>query len=101
VSIDTRVILVAAVLLGGLASAASAQPLAPRDVPAPLQLWIPWVLKGSEPQRCPVLPDDGDTPLCAWPGALRLELGPAGGRFTQSWEVLAETVVPLPGDGDR
>jgi hypothetical protein len=101
VSIDIRVILVAAVLLVGLASAASAQPLAPRDVPAPLQPWIPWVLKGSEPQRCPVLPDDDDTPLCAWPGALRLELGPAGGRFTQSWEVLAETVVPLPGDGDR
>ena len=63
--IRIRVMLVAAVALGALAPSARAQPLAPRDVPPPLQPWIPWVLKGSEPQRCPVLPATTTTPRCA------------------------------------
>ena len=88
-----------------------------RGVPPALSPWIPWVLRGAERLRCPRLPTGDAQPraedekaavtendpsrLCAWPGELRLELGPAGGRFTQSWEVIAESDVPLPGDHER
>src|SRR5688572_11940453 len=87
------------------ASPAAAQPLDPRAVPGPLQPWIPWALRGAEQERCPVFPADEDAeaaaPICAWAGELRLELGPGGGRFTQSWEIVAESDVPLPGDEHR
>ena len=76
-------------------------PAAPRAIPPALQPWIPWVLKGTEVQRCPGSSGADDSASCAWSGPLRLELGPTGGRFVQTWEVFAETEVPLPGDRER
>jgi hypothetical protein len=79
---------------------AQGQPLAPEAVPPPLRPWMSWVLYGSEKMLCPAVPPD-DGVVCAWGGTLRLELGPQGGRWSQSWEVYADSDVPLPGDRDR
>jgi hypothetical protein len=95
------------VLISLLPGVARAQPLDPRQVPPALAPWIPWVLRGAERERCPALPagedpwGDQDGGTCAWAGELRLELTAAGGRFTQSWEILADSDVPLPGDEER
>src|SRR5262245_22578392 len=80
--------------------AAVAAPLQPADVPAPLKPWVPWALRGHETEACPTLGDDEDG-ICAWAGRLSLALDARGGRFTQEWQVLARSHVPLPGDEER
>jgi hypothetical protein len=96
-----------ALLVSLLPGVTHAQPLDPRQVPPALAPWIPWVLRGAEQQRCPALPgdedpwDDQDGGSCAWAGPLHLELTATGGRFTQSWEILAESDLRLPGDEER
>jgi hypothetical protein len=81
------------ILTAGLAAAA---PLKREEVPAPLQPWISWVLRGSEAETCPFFQGQGGG-RCAWPGALKLTLDKSGGRFEQSWRLDAEDWVPLPG----
>ncbi len=102
------------VLLGwlGLPSwAAEPQPVSDPEVPEALRPWIPWVLDNEDRRGCPVDPavmgkaagDSGPAAaarLCAWPGRLYLDLDARGGLFTQSWEVYAESWVPLPGDSE-
>ncbi|HXI55677.1 MAG TPA: hypothetical protein VNO55_06435, partial [Polyangia bacterium] len=82
---------------------ATAAPLRAAEVPAPLRPWVPWVLRGHEAQRCPIGGQAGEDsqPSCAWAGRLTLTLDGRGGRFQQEWQVLAETFVPLPGDGEH
>ena len=77
-----------------LSAAAPAQPLARKDVPAPLATWVPWVLDGAGDRLCPTV---GDSTVCLWPGRLRLEVGPTQTRFVQ--EVVADRSLfaPLPG----
>lgn len=72
-----------------------------REVPPALEEWIPWVIAGHEERLCPWLDGSVAATRCAWPGTLQLDLTETGGRFTQSWEVLLEGRVPLPGDGTR
>ena len=36
--------------------------------------------------------------VCAWPDRLALDLNATGGRFTQRWQVFAESWIALPGD---
>ena len=74
-------------------------------VPPALQPWVAWVLHPLDQRDCPVDPRDadangpaGDRRICAWPGRLELDLDASGGRFTQRWQVYAQTWVPLPGD---
>jgi hypothetical protein len=67
-------------------------------VPDSLRPWIPWAMHGHEQDLCPKLPDD-DESVCAWGGRLDLELTSGGGRFSQTWELLAEGPIPLPGGG--
>ncbi len=74
--------------------AAFAEPLTPRDVPAPLVPWIPWVLDASSDAACPTL---GDTPVCAWPGRLQLDVKKAGGSFTLAVVTDRNVAVTLPG----
>ncbi len=82
--------------------AAAAAPLRLVDVPSPLKPWVPWVLRGHETALCPTLGDDESAQAaCAWSGNLTLTLDARGGRFSQDWQVLAPTFVPLPGDGTR
>lgn len=89
----------AALLSWVLSAGAAAGPLAPQDVPAPLQPWVGWALHGETGFGCPMLFDRAER-RCAWPGPLDLAVEAGGGRFGQRWEVYARTpaVVPLPGD---
>ncbi|WP_296700417.1 hypothetical protein [Thiocapsa sp. UBA6158] len=72
-------------------------------VPTALRPWIHWVLEGGpegqDQRACPIDPADGAR-LCAWPGRLDLALSGEGGTFSQVWQILAESSVPLPGDAD-
>jgi hypothetical protein len=94
-----RLWVVAALLLPSL-RIAQATPLRPADVPTPLRPWIAWALRGHEAEVCPT-PGSDDTPACAWAGRLTLLLDNKGGRFSQDWQVLARTFVPLPGDAEH
>lgn len=97
-----RCLVVATVLL---LSAGAPRAQSPVDAPSGLREWLPWVLKGQESARCPLLnvPDAGDAAprVCAWPGELALEAGQAGARFTLRWDVEARSAVALPGDAGR
>lgn len=75
-------------------------------LPPELRNWQGWVLKGEEFRRCPFLastPLERDKPVdtaafrCAWPERLGLDVDARGGRFTQRWQVYAESWVTLPG----
>ncbi|HVR61253.1 MAG TPA: hypothetical protein VMU50_05105 [Polyangia bacterium] len=86
----------------------SAAPLRATEVPPALRPWVPWVLRGHEAQRCPLVDGGGGgnggnggedgKPSCVWAGALTLAVDGKGGRFQQEWDVLAESLVALPGD---
>ncbi|UJR84865.1 hypothetical protein [Sandaracinus amylolyticus] len=83
-----------------LPSAAHAQaPLAPSDVPAPLQPWIPWALDGMETYGCTFMPDG--SPRCIWPGELALVVEPGGATFVLSVSLDHASAVTLPGDERR
>lgn len=87
----------AAFALALLASiAASAEPLAREDVPAPLRPWVDWALHGHDAETCPLLSGSGER-TCVWPGRLALALDASGGRFEQEVFVAAESDVLLPG----
>lgn len=85
-------------MAAGLAHIAAAS-ATPPDIPDALKPWQGWVLHGQQTRLCPGLPGDSGKPsrLCAWPGALTLELGATGGQFAQDWRLYAEGWVPLPG----
>ncbi|MGH7896838.1 MAG: hypothetical protein ACREQQ_02735 [Candidatus Binatia bacterium] len=89
---------VLALLFALAAGPAVAEPLPREDVPEPLRPWIDWVLRGHESDLCPFFENAGDRRLCGWPSRLALELGSAGGRFTQDWRLFRDGWVPLPGD---
>lgn len=78
---------------------AAGEPLAVEEVPAPLQPWVDWVLDGHEEARCPRAP--GGERRCAFPAELVLELHEEGGRFEQTWRVLSDSFVRLPGEDKR
>jgi len=70
-------------------------------VPDALKAWTPWVLDGEEFRLCPFLngqdPQKENAHVCAWPGRLVLAAGTDGARFSQDWDVRAESWVELPG----
>jgi hypothetical protein len=69
-------------------------------VPPALHGWEAWVLHGHESHRCPWLAPgraDDDARICAWPATLELQVDGRGGRFSQRWQIEAETWLPLPG----
>ncbi|MDQ2639728.1 MAG: hypothetical protein M3Y79_03990, partial [Pseudomonadota bacterium] len=70
-------------------------------IPGPLREWQGWVLQGQEFRACPFLatrtPGDANAHVCAWPGALTLDLSASGGTFRQRWQVYSESWVRLPG----
>jgi len=70
-------------------------------VPEALRNWTPWVLDGEEFRLCPFLngqdPQKENAHVCAWPGRLVLTAGTDGARFSQDWDVRAESWVELPG----
>jgi hypothetical protein len=80
---------------------ASAQPLAPGDVPPVLRPWIPWAMHGNEQQACPRFHGSEDSRSCVWIGKLQLEASARAGRFRQEVELFARDAVPLPGDAEH
>jgi hypothetical protein len=74
-----------------------ARALEPRDVPAPLQPWVPWVLEQLDDSVCPKVGEDA---VCVWPGRLELDLSESGGRFRLSVQLDRRGQVELPG-GDQ
>ncbi len=75
---------------------------AENTVPDVLKPWVPWVLKGEEALKCPYINksdfSEGKNHVCAWPSALTLDANNNGGTFSQSWQVLEESWLTLPGD---
>jgi hypothetical protein len=69
-------------------------------VPPALHGWESWVLHGHEKHRCPWLAPGravDDARICTWPAALELQVDGRGGRFSQRWQIGAESWLPLPG----
>ncbi|MDR2452188.1 MAG: hypothetical protein LBE85_10610 [Candidatus Accumulibacter sp.] len=78
-------------------SAGATGALAAASVPDALAPWRDWVLHGQDARLCPQVAGRHAREFCAWPGELRLDARPDGASFDQSWEVLRESAVPLPG----
>jgi hypothetical protein len=74
------------------------------SVPPALAPWRDWVLYGEEFRACPVRngasPGQEANHVCAWPGTLALDVAAATAKFDQTWDVYAETWVPLPGNAE-
>lgn len=74
-------------------------------VPDELRGWTDWVLEGKEYRDCPFFFDrgaeaEGDF-VCAWPGALSLEVFAGGARFDMQWRAYGdEQWLALPGSTD-
>lgn len=84
----------------GAARPAPAGPVSSDRVPAPLQPWTDWALRGHEGALCaPFL--GGDEKRCAWPGLLALDLTETAGSFRQEWTLETPGFVPLPGEERR
>jgi hypothetical protein len=78
----------------------SAHSISPEDVPDPLKPWINWVLDDEKSRDCPWLYHNDEERRCAWPTILELDLSKTMGRFRQTWQVYAQSVVWLPGNSD-
>ncbi len=74
-------------------------------VPPELRGWEDWALHGHEAHRCPWLvpgePARDEQRICAWPSALELQVDERGARFSQHWQVAAESWLPLPGNAEN
>lgn len=75
---------------------------APVDVPPELEAWRQWALDQQQFRRCPFLAgtnaQQADSFVCAWPERLSLDVTAPGGRFSQRWQVHADSWIALPGD---
>ena len=80
------------------ASFTQAKPLTPAQVPEPLKPWISWVVQDNPELACPFLYNSYEQKRCSWPTQLALDLTPAKGVFSISWQVYKESWVSLPGD---
>ncbi|MBF0425597.1 MAG: hypothetical protein HQL66_07235 [Magnetococcales bacterium] len=76
-----------------------APPLTPERVPEPLKPWVSWVLHDHDDLVCPIVHNDAKRRFCTWPSRLVLELENNAGRFSQEWQIVNETWVPVPGGG--
>ncbi len=91
-----RIFFIFFILLFSLASQAAS------TIPKPLQPWVPWVKQDHQFIDCPYI-NHGDyqseqSHLCAWPSPLDLKVTNSGGTFTQQWQILQQSLIPLPGD---
>ncbi|MGQ0801079.1 MAG: hypothetical protein ACT4NL_13355 [Pseudomarimonas sp.] len=97
-----RLLATAALSTTLLASTLLANAQTPPSVPAELAPWVPWVLKDYPKLGCPFAlgqnRGDESAHICAWPGALDLDVTADGARFSMTWTVLAESNLRLPGD---
>ena len=96
VPLAVRGLALAAALLAGR-EPASAQPISRDDLPPSLRPWVPWVLDQLPTLGCPTV---HATPVCLWPGQLRLELGATGGSLQLDLVADRAADVRLPGSSD-
>ena len=85
--------------LSGLVSAAHAIEL--NEVPEPLKPWVGWALHGETSAGCTFLYADPANRRCVWASPLTLDIGEAGGSFSQHWQVQRAGWVQLPGNAAR
>lgn len=72
-------------------------PLAPEDIPEPLEPWVAWVKHAHTDLDCPIrFSDDGRS--CVWPGELEIRANASGAAFTQALNVYRRSEIRLPGD---
>lgn len=75
------------------------------SVPAALDAWRGWVLKGQEFRACPLIAGKSGGSaqdfLCAWPGVAHLGVDANGANLAQHWRVDADAWIPLPGDAEH
>lgn len=84
-----------------VATAVSAAPFTPAQVPAPLKPWVDWVLRDQTAANCPYQ-YNSKSRACSWPSEIELQLSSSGGgTFSQSWQIFNETLVQLPGDTEH
>ncbi|MDD5461127.1 MAG: hypothetical protein PHG00_05785 [Methylococcales bacterium] len=93
-SLLVRLILVSTLLFP---TVTHAKPLTPEQVPEPLKPWISWVAQDNPELACPFLYNSYQQKRCGWPTQLNLDLTPAKGAFSISWQVYKESWVSLPG----
>jgi hypothetical protein len=75
--------------------------ITPEQLPDDLKGWVDWVLFPQPEVVCPFLYNQFSQHRCAWPTALELNLEEKRGRFSQQWQVHAESWITLPGDARR
>lgn len=67
------------------------------NIPDDLKKWEAWVLKDSPTVRCPILYNNNQH-FCAYPDSLSLNLKTKSAKFSQVWNVYAESWLSLPGN---
>jgi hypothetical protein len=86
-------------------AAAQDAKLAQKSVPKILTPWLPWVMKGNESYTCPFINRSDfskkQNHICAWPSTLSLDVQNTAATFQQSWQVLANSYIPLPGNSEN
>lgn len=70
-------------------------------IPTQLQEWEQWLLKDYPQWDCPLIAQQKDRRLCAWPGVLQLEIARGKATFRQDWKLHGESVVTLPGSAEQ
>ncbi len=68
------------------------------QVPPDLAPWQAFAVYGKEQFFCPGLYDNAEARQCRWPELLELNFANEGGNFKQTWTILTQTWLPLPGD---
>jgi hypothetical protein len=75
------------------------------SVPETLTPWLPWVMKGNESYTCPFINRSDfakkQNHICAWPSTLNLAVKNTSAAFQQSWQILAKSFIPLPGNSEN
>ncbi|MGB1261640.1 MAG: hypothetical protein ACPG52_01925 [Cognaticolwellia sp.] len=78
---------------------------AEKNIPEPLTPWLPWVMEGNEHYTCPFINRTTfatqQNHICAWPSILSLQVKNSTATFQQSWQVLASSIIPLPGNAEH
>ncbi|MEJ2591902.1 MAG: hypothetical protein P8178_10955, partial [Candidatus Thiodiazotropha sp.] len=96
----SRIFLHLLLLLLLLAGRLDAAPLQEAEIPAPLKPWQGWVTWSHPERDCPFL-STGDARQCLWADGLTLELTANGGRFSYRISAFADSLAPLPGNGEH
>ncbi|WP_235839723.1 hypothetical protein [Cognaticolwellia mytili] len=95
-------LLLTTLLFSQEAAATAESSLAKESVPEILTPWLPWVMKGNEHFTCPFINrsdfNKKQNHVCAWPSTLNLAVQNTSATFQQSWQVLANSFIPLPGN---